>query len=177
MSKGKKDYTKGIIYKIYCKNSDIKDVYIGETTDFTRRKQQHKQISYRKNRLYNTKTEILYEAINNNGGWDNWVIEKIEDYPCHSYDELLARESFWIMELEATLNMKIGRRDNKEYKKEWYMQRRNYILERQRQYREAIKNLYTLDLENLENNPQWFKNNILSSEKIEMKKQKGLGIY
>ena len=81
-------------------------------------------------------------------------MEKIEDCPCHSYDELLARESFWIMELEETLNMKIGRRDNKEYKKEWYNQRRNSILERQRQYREAIKNLYTIAFENLENNPR-----------------------
>ena len=36
------DCSKGLIYKIYCKDEKIKDVYIGQTTDFVRRKFAHK---------------------------------------------------------------------------------------------------------------------------------------
>ena len=36
------DYSKTIIYRIVCKNPEIKDCYIGSTTDFKSRKQKHK---------------------------------------------------------------------------------------------------------------------------------------
>jgi hypothetical protein len=32
------DYTKGLIYKIYCNDENIKDIYIGSTVDFKREK-------------------------------------------------------------------------------------------------------------------------------------------
>ena len=36
------DYSKTIIYKIVCNDTNITDCYVGHTTDFTRRKQLHK---------------------------------------------------------------------------------------------------------------------------------------
>ena len=36
------DYSKTIIYRIVCKNPEIKDCYVGQTTDFTSRKSCHK---------------------------------------------------------------------------------------------------------------------------------------
>jgi hypothetical protein len=32
------DYSKSIIYKIVCKDLDVKDCYVGSTTNFTNRK-------------------------------------------------------------------------------------------------------------------------------------------
>ena len=36
------DYSNTYFYKICCKDLDITDVYVGHTTDFTRRKHKHK---------------------------------------------------------------------------------------------------------------------------------------
>ena len=36
------DYLNTIIYKIVCKDLSISDVYVGQTTNFTKRKSQHK---------------------------------------------------------------------------------------------------------------------------------------
>ena len=42
MPKKEIDYSNTIIYKLCCKNPEIKDIYVGHTTDFRRRKCQHK---------------------------------------------------------------------------------------------------------------------------------------
>ena len=42
------DYSKTIIYKIVCKNPEIKHLYVGHTTDITTRKRLHKQDCLRK---------------------------------------------------------------------------------------------------------------------------------
>ena len=39
------DYSKTVIYKIVCRNLDINTVYVGSTTDFTRRKSKPKSHS------------------------------------------------------------------------------------------------------------------------------------
>ena len=36
------DYTKAVIYKICCKDVEVKDEYIGSTLDFLKRRQCHK---------------------------------------------------------------------------------------------------------------------------------------
>ena len=43
MPKENIDYSKTIIYKIVCKDIDIEDCYVGSTTDFVRRKSEHKK--------------------------------------------------------------------------------------------------------------------------------------
>jgi hypothetical protein len=45
MPKENIDYSKTIIYKIVCKDVNIKDCYVGSTTNFTNRKGQHKNIA------------------------------------------------------------------------------------------------------------------------------------
>jgi predicted GIY-YIG superfamily endonuclease len=42
MPKEDVDYSNTIIYKIYCKDETITDVYVGYTTNFTQRKYSHK---------------------------------------------------------------------------------------------------------------------------------------
>ena len=163
-----KNYSNSIIYRIYCKDENVKDTYIGETTDFIRRKCCHKRDCEKEYKQYKTSRHTLYQAINSNGGWNNWIIEVIEKFPCENKQQLLDRETFWIVELNATLNKSV-RKTTKEYKKEWYNQHREIVRSKQEQYRNAMKALYTIDFDNLENNPQWFRNNILNSSRTQSK--------
>jgi predicted GIY-YIG superfamily endonuclease len=53
------DYSKTVIYKIFCKDSNITDTYIGHTTNFNKRKRGHKKDCYNENdRKYNHKCII-----------------------------------------------------------------------------------------------------------------------
>ena len=92
-------------------------------------------------------------------------MEILENYPCDTNEQLLSRETHWIIELNASLNNCV-KKSTKEYKKEWYNQHRELVREKQKQYRDAIKSLYEIDLTDLENNPQWFKNNVLNRRTI-----------
>ena len=73
-----KNYSNSVIYKIYCRDVNVKDFYVGETTDFIRRKYRHKIDCEKEYKQYKTSRRTLYQAINSNGGWHNWVIEEIE---------------------------------------------------------------------------------------------------
>lgn len=102
MPKISKDYSKTFIYKIICKNKNIKDLYIGHTTNFNNRKHVHKCDS--ENETKNQKK--LYQFINDNGGWVNWDMSIIEEINCNNNDEARAREKYWVNKLKATLNSK-----------------------------------------------------------------------
>ena len=93
MTKKAINYSKCVIYKIVCNNLNIIDMYIDSTTDFTKRKSQHKINSKKNDSLFNMK---LYKMINDNGGWDNWVMIEIEKYPRNDNNEAKARERYWL---------------------------------------------------------------------------------
>ena len=97
------NYSDCIIYKITCKNSDIKSTYVGHTFNLNRRSAEHKSICNNpNNNQYNSK---LYTSIRTNGGFNNWTIEAIENYvDCSSVDDARARERYWCEELNADLN-------------------------------------------------------------------------
>jgi len=79
MPKNKIDYSNTVIYKIFCKNENVNDLYIGHTTNFYQRKSCHKNACENsKNSLYDIK---LYKTIRENGGWDNWKMIQLEEYP------------------------------------------------------------------------------------------------
>ena len=80
------DYSQTIIYKIYCKDATITDVYIGHTTNFIKRKYQHKICCNG-----NTKLKI-YETIRSNGGWENWDMVEIAKYNCKDATEARIKE-------------------------------------------------------------------------------------
>ena len=116
MPKKNIDYSKTIIYKIVCKDVNIKDFYIGSTTNFTNRKRQHKNIAINdtvKSHYY------VYVFINQNGGWDNFDMIEVEKYNASDHNDALKRERYWLEELNATLNAKIPSRDKEEYRKKW----------------------------------------------------------
>jgi hypothetical protein len=122
------DYSKTIIYKLCCKNLDVKDIYIGSTCNFTRRKNGHKTDCHNQNyKKYNTK---VYKFIRENGGFDNWEMIMVEEYPCDNKLQKVKRERYWCEELKSTLNTEVPGRDIKE----WYQDNREKISKREKEY-------------------------------------------
>jgi hypothetical protein len=148
MPKVNMDYSRTIIYKIVCKDLLVTDLYIGHTTNFIKRKQQHKSsCNNENNKKYNL---LVYQTIRNNCGWDNWEMIEVEKYTCNDVNEALKQERFWIETLKATLNKYIPSRtikewyldnkeEKKEYKKEYYLKNKEHIKEYQKEYKEQIK--------------------------------------
>ena len=97
------DYSKTIIYKIVSNDLNITDIYVGSTTDFTRRKNQHKSSCNNINsKNYNLK---LYQFIRSNGGWNSFSMIEIEKCNCSDGNEARAKERQWFEQLNAQLNM------------------------------------------------------------------------
>jgi len=108
------DYTKIVIYKIVCNDLSVIDVYIGSTTDFTKRKCSHKSnCSNANSKKYNLK---VYTMIRTNGGWNNWSMIEIEKFPCLDGNEARLRERYHYELLNAKLNSQLPSRTDKEYR-------------------------------------------------------------
>jgi len=109
------DYKNSVIYRIYCKNQDIKDCYIGSSKCIYFRMNCHKSVCYNKTiSYYNLK---IYKFIRNNGGWDNFDYEILEYYPCNNFEELRQKEQEYIEKLNPSLNDAPSYR-TEEFKKE-----------------------------------------------------------
>ena len=99
MPKENIDYSNTIIYKIYCNDKSIHDVYVGHTTNFTKRKHQHKSVCSN----LNNKLKI-YSTIRENGGWDNWNMIEIANYNCKDKTEARIKEQQHYVDLNSSLN-------------------------------------------------------------------------
>ena len=114
MPKTEIDYSKTVMYKIVCNDLNIKDCYIGSTTEFTTRKSSHK---CRCTNAHNKKHHYhVYQFIRDNGGWENWSMILIENYPCANNLEARSRERYWCEHFNANLNARLPQRDPKEYR-------------------------------------------------------------
>ena len=109
------DYAKTIIYKLI--NYDYPDlVYVGSTTNFTKRKQGHKERCLNeKSKKHNLK---LYVSIREYGNWDNWSMIKICDYPCENRREAEQEEDKYMLELKANMNMVRAFRTKQQYRED-----------------------------------------------------------
>ena len=133
-----------VVYKIYCKDPNITDCYIGSTKDLTNRKSQH--ICYCNNinsRLYNVK---VYKFIRENGNFENWDFEILETFNTIDKQDLLKIERNYIESNKSTLNDRIPTRTKEEYnefykdyfkknsqeyyKKEYYLNNKETIQEK-----------------------------------------------
>ena len=82
------NYKKAVIYHIVSKNPDLNDwKHIDFTTDFCKRKH------YIKTCCYKGKDEPLFNFINANGGWDNFKMLAVKEFPSSSA-ELVKTEMF-----------------------------------------------------------------------------------
>ncbi len=101
MPKVPMDYTKCCIYKIE-HNDDESLVYVGHTTNFDKRKTQHKSNCKNDNgKHYNFK---VYQMIRENGGWEKFLMLEVEKYPCADKREAERRENEVMKELKSSMN-------------------------------------------------------------------------
>lgn len=162
------DYSNACIYKIVCKDTSITDCYVGSTIDFTKRTKQHKYYCTNKNnKIYNYK---VYQFIRENGGWDNFDIVLVEKVKVNDSYQLKKQERKYIEQLNATLNINIPTRTQKE----WYEVNKDRILEKKKDYHEVNKDKLKEYYENnkdkiLERKKERYENN---KDKI-LKQQKG----
>jgi hypothetical protein len=97
------NYVNTVIYVIKCKNEEILDCYVGNTTNLKSRKTEHKYNCL--NESSKSYTLKVYDFIRNNGGWNNFEIIELEKYSCNSKKEAEMREHYWYFTLGSTLNM------------------------------------------------------------------------
>jgi hypothetical protein len=143
------DYSKTIIYKLCCKNLDVKEIYVGSTCNFTRRKNAHKTDSSNLNSIkYNTK---VYKFIRDNGNFQNWEMIMVEEYPCENKMQKLKRERYWCEELKSELNSDVPGRSDKESVKFYQTKNKDAINQKRRESREKNKEY---SKEYRENNPE-----------------------
>ena len=96
------DYSNSCVYRLV---NNHKTYYVGSTTNFVKRKHQHKRnSSNEKQKKYNIP---LYNFIRESGGWGNdWDMVLIESYPeCKTSEELRKYERFHYDLLKPELNM------------------------------------------------------------------------
>ena len=106
------DYSKTLIYKIEHIDDDS-FVYVGHTTNFSKRKAQHKSCcNNESDKAFNLK---LYQMIRDNGGWDNFKMIEVEKYECNDKREAERREDEVMKELKANMNARQSFRTPKEY--------------------------------------------------------------
>jgi DNA repair exonuclease SbcCD ATPase subunit len=126
------DYSKGIIYKICCKDPEVTDVYVGSTICFRKRKYTHKS-DCKKRQFY------VYQFIRENGGWNNWEMIEVERYQAIDKQDLLKRERHWLEELKASLNREVPSRTVKEYMTKYREENKEKIIEYYKENKEKIK--------------------------------------
>ena len=122
------DYSNTIIYKIQHEDDD-ELIYIGHTTDFTKRKSAHKQgATNPNNSKYNRK---LYKIIRDNGNWGSFKMIEITKYPCNDANEACAEEDRIMQELKANMNTYRSSRSKEQY----LLDNRDKIKDKDKQYR------------------------------------------
>ena len=107
------DYSKGVIYEIVCRDINIPNKYAGSTCNFKGRKRGHKSsCNTETNKSFNCN---VYQFIREHGGWDNWQMLQICEYPCENKHELLLAERKHIEQNKCSLNQVIPQRTKHEY--------------------------------------------------------------
>ena len=109
----KNNSTNVVVYKIYCKDVTVSDVYIGHTTNFYSRKKCHEKSC-------TTSSAKVYVFIRDHGGWDNWCMDMLEKYTCKNRGQSSRLEWLWWTRLGGALNshtpgINYIRRDIKKY--------------------------------------------------------------
>ena len=135
----------GVVYKLKCKDENIKEFYVGSSCNLHQRKILHKNRCNSPKAIgYNLK---VYRFIRDNGGWDNFEFEILLQVEVESKEELrLNYEAKYQLDLKPSLNSKVEgrtdkqyREDHKEQQKQYYEDHKEEISEKQKQYREDHK--------------------------------------
>ena len=121
------------IYKIYSK--DNKYIYVGSTKNLNDRTSKHMQNSKNKNsRKYNYK---IYKTVRDNGGWDEFVVEKIEDIYSNK-KSVFIRETELMKQLNSNMNVCNAYTSKEEVKKqklEYRIKNKERLKEKEKEYK------------------------------------------
>jgi len=119
------NYEHAVIYKICCKDPEVKEIYVGSTCDLRQRKYKHANNCTNESRKEHH--YYVYQRIRDHGGWDNWEVIQIEEFPCNSKRELEARERHWLETLGSSLNKNTPCQtieERREYDLGWHREKR-----------------------------------------------------
>ena len=120
------------IYKIFCKDKNITNCYIGSTSDIKNRIRQHKHSCNNENsKDYNN---YKYVYMRENGSWCNWSYDIICECTSEDRDHL----ERWYIENTATTNL--NKQIPTRTKHEHYQENKEKIKNRSKEYRELNKN-------------------------------------
>ena len=140
MPKVPTDYSKTCIYKLVHQDDiNNENIYIGSTTNFRKRKNQHKSLCHcETDKGYNYPK---YQYIRENGGWDMWKMIEIEKYPCNDKREAERRERYWVEYYQSKLNRNIPYTNDaekvvkkQEIQQQWYINNRSRVQKLSRDY-------------------------------------------
>ena len=107
------NYNQCYVYKLSSKNENIPQCYIGSTTNLKKRLYNHRNSNNNENnKNYNMG---LYKFIRDNGGFDEFKIEILEELSCNNKQELHTIEKNYIIQNNDLLNLKIPTRTQKQY--------------------------------------------------------------
>lgn len=129
------DYSKVVIYHFICQDPTQLARYVGSTTNYIKRKAQHKVICHKAD--HKDYHKPLYQTIRDNGGWDKWEMKPLEEYPCENHVQQQIREQYWMDYYNPTLNPNRAHiadhvEARKEFNKKDYAKHRDERLDKQR---------------------------------------------
>jgi len=137
------DYLKTIIYKIEHIDDDSL-VYVDYTTNWNKRKCEHKHRYY--NKKCSKHNYKVYKMIRDNGGWEMIKMLEVEKYPCNDKREAEKREIEVMKESKSNMNMiksLLSDEEKKDYKKKagekYYERYKPVILENAKTFRQNNK--------------------------------------
>lgn len=111
------------IYKINCKNTEIKDCYIGFSKGMKMTRILHKNNTNNENlRCYNYP---VYKFIREHGGFYNWSITILETVYTNDKKVIMSKKKEWYDKEHSTLN---SQKPNSGTKKEWYDNNKDYFV-------------------------------------------------
>lgn len=140
------DYQLGKIYKIVDNTNN--NVYIGSTCKSLKRRLSGHVGDYKKFIKGNRENTTSFDIIKN----DDYDIILIDNYSCDYKDELLARERYWCKKIKCVNKNKPGlfnELGQVEYKKQYYVEHRDHLKEKVKQYYNDHEQYYVEHRENI----------------------------
>ena len=141
----KTEYT---IYEIRCKDPNVKECYVGSTSNFKARNTHHKTRC--NNPSVPGHNYYVYDFIRKNGGWENWNMNEVKKVNVSSHMEARQAERGHIQEIGGSgLNQMKPYATAKEYEdyykkgSEWYKKNLERSTNRYYKRMELMKTLNT----------------------------------
>ena len=131
------NYDKTHFYKLMCKDFNITDCYVGHTTDWVKRKSDHKHRCNNPNRGGHNLP--VYKFMRENGGWENWEMLWIKTLKCENAMEARSEERKCKEQLNATLNGNVPSRTFDEYRETNKDKIKEYAVEYRKNNKDKIK--------------------------------------